>query len=128
MSLQNPKPINEATTITANIGHRGLSEKFGTASDGIVTTDLSINEPQKTSISNTIMARQDRGISNQKGIGGVSLNTYHMNGNRVDKQSDIAKTLMARDYKGFGTGFDTQNGIIEETVSDDGRDGWIRNQ
>lgn len=48
-----------------------------------------------------------------------------MNGNRVDKQSDIAKTLMARDYKGFGTGFDTQNGIIEETVSDDGRDGRI---
>ncbi len=24
----------------------------------------------------------------------------------------VAKTLMARDYKGFGTGFDVQNGVI----------------
>lgn len=56
------------------------------------------------------------------------MNTYHMNGNRVDKQSDIAKTLMARDYKGFGTGFDTQNGVIEETMPDGRHDGRIRNQ
>ena len=27
--------------------------------------------------------------------------------------NDVAKTLCARDYKGFGTGFDTMNGIIE---------------
>ena len=32
---------------------------------------------------------------------------------QIEKQIDIATTLMARDYKGFGTGFDTMNGVIE---------------
>lgn len=37
-----------------------------------------------------------------------------LNYNRVDKVgNDVAKTLCARDYKGFGTGFDTMNGVIE---------------
>lgn len=131
MSMQNPRTLETASTVTTGIGHRGLSRTFVTASDGVLEkkpVDLSVNEPRETTISNTIMSRQGRGISNRRGIGGVSLNTYHMNGNRVDKQSDIAKTLMARDYKGFGTGFDTQNGVIEETMPDDRHDGRIRNQ
>ena len=37
----------------------------------------------------------------------------HMNYKRIDKMTDMAKTLCARDYKGFGTGFDTMNGVIE---------------
>lgn len=37
-----------------------------------------------------------------------------LNYNRVDKVgNDVAKTLCARDFKGFGTGFDTMNGVIE---------------
>ena len=37
-----------------------------------------------------------------------------MNYNKVEKvDNDVAKTLMARDYKGFGSGFDVQNGVIE---------------
>ena len=36
-----------------------------------------------------------------------------MNMNKIEKVSDTAKTLCARDYKGFGTGFDTMNGVIE---------------
>ena len=33
---------------------------------------------------------------------------------RIDKVDCLeAKTLCARDYKGFGTGFDTMNGVIE---------------
>lgn len=37
-----------------------------------------------------------------------------LNYNHVDKiGNDVAKTLCARDYKGFGTGFDTINGLIE---------------
>ena len=36
-----------------------------------------------------------------------------MNYKRIDKQSNVAKTLCVRDYKGFGTGFDTMNGVIE---------------
>lgn len=37
-----------------------------------------------------------------------------LNYNHVDKiGNDLAKTLCARDYKGFGTGFDIMNGVIE---------------
>lgn len=43
-----------------------------------------------------------------------SIETVHMNYTRIDKFSDVAKTIMARDYKGFNTGFDTQNGVIEK--------------
>ena len=39
--------------------------------------------------------------------------TCHMNYNRIERFSDMAKTLCARDFKGFGTGFDTMNGVIE---------------
>ena len=43
-----------------------------------------------------------------------SLLTAKLSYNRVDVIGNIcAKTLCARDYKGFGTGFDTQNGVIE---------------
>ena len=45
------------------------------------------------------------------------LNTVKMNYKRIEGKTDIAKTLMSRDYKGFNTGFDTQNGIIEECQS-----------
>ena len=33
--------------------------------------------------------------------------------NDFERHTDIATTLMARDYKGFGTGFDTMNGVIK---------------
>ena len=39
--------------------------------------------------------------------------TVLLNYNRIDKKTNVAKTLCARDYKGFGTGFDTMNGVIE---------------
>ena len=39
--------------------------------------------------------------------------TVLLNYNRIDKKTDVAKTLCARDYKGFGTGLDTMNGVIE---------------
>lgn len=38
----------------------------------------------------------------------------YANRNKIDKVNvDVAKTICARDYKGFGTGFDTMNGVIE---------------
>ena len=38
-----------------------------------------------------------------------------MNYNRIDSINDsTAKTIMARDYKGFGTSVETQNGVIEK--------------
>lgn len=40
--------------------------------------------------------------------------TAALNYRRIDKvELPVAKTLCARDYKGFGTGFDTMNGVIE---------------
>ena len=44
----------------------------------------------------------------------LSRTNAMLNYNHVDKiGNDVAKTLCARDYKGFGTGFDTMNGVIE---------------
>ncbi|MCQ2577579.1 MAG: hypothetical protein MJ176_03495 [Treponema sp.] len=37
-----------------------------------------------------------------------------LNYKRIDQVgTDVAKTLMARDCKGFGSGRETQNGVIE---------------
>ena len=42
--------------------------------------------------------------------------TVYANYKRIDKvDTKVAKTLCARDYKGFGTGFDTMNAVVEKT-------------
>lgn len=47
--------------------------------------------------------------------GGENLIPVRMNYNRVDRiNDDTAKAIMARDYKGFGTSVETQNGVIEK--------------
>lgn len=39
----------------------------------------------------------------------------YLNANRIEKRNcEVAKTLCARDYKGYGTGWDTMNGVIEK--------------
>lgn len=38
-----------------------------------------------------------------------------MNYHEIRQMVDIAKTVMARDYKGFSSGFDSTNGVIEWT-------------
>ena len=43
---------------------------------------------------------------------------YWMNLNFIDKISDYANTLCARDWRGFGRGFGVMTGIIE--VEDNG--------
>lgn len=79
-----------------------------------VTCDGSIKNTKKIDVMNTICARYDCGISNQQSMGGGGSRTCLMNYNEVRKiDNECAKTLCARDYKGFGTGFDVQNGIIE---------------
>lgn len=41
--------------------------------------------------------------------------SVYMNYRRIDKVNvPVAKTLCARDFKGFGSGFDTSNGLIEK--------------
>ena len=43
-----------------------------------------------------------------------SRQAAYLNYKRIEATNcNIAKTLCARDYKGFGTGFDTMNGVIE---------------
>lgn len=39
----------------------------------------------------------------------------YMNYHEIRQIVDIAKTIMARDYKGFSSGFDSTNGVIEWT-------------
>lgn len=45
----------------------------------------------------------------------MGYDTYELNYKDVGKQLDTAKTIMARDYKGFGTSSEKQNGVIEWT-------------
>ena len=74
---------------------------------------MSIREPKKLSKANCIKARYDSGISNLQSDG-TGVITCLMNYRRVETVGNtVAKTLMARDSKGFGTGFDVQNGVIE---------------
>ena len=78
-----------------------------------VTCDLTINKPKEIDVMNCIKARYDAGILPSKVRGG-RCRAALMNYNRIEKvDNDVAKTLMARDYKGFNTGFDVQNGVIE---------------
>lgn len=45
---------------------------------------------------------------------GIGKTTANLNYKRIDRiGNETAKTLCARDYKGFGTWFDTMNGVIE---------------
>lgn len=37
----------------------------------------------------------------------------YLNYHEIRQIVDIAKTIMARDYKGFSSGFDSTNGVIE---------------
>lgn len=37
----------------------------------------------------------------------------YMNYHEIRQIVDIAKIIMARDYKGFSSGFDSTNGVIE---------------
>lgn len=46
---------------------------------------------------------------------GVKKVAAYMNYHEVRQIVDIAKTIMARDYKGFSSGFDSTNGVIEWT-------------
>lgn len=56
-----------------------------------------------------ILDLQERGI-----LESAPSTACLMNLNKVEKvDNDVPKTLCARDYKGFGTGFDVQNGVIE---------------
>ena len=46
-----------------------------------------------------------------------TITPAYLNYNYVKKvDCDVALTLTARDYKGFGTGYDAQNGVIECTT------------
>jgi DNA (cytosine-5)-methyltransferase 1 len=78
-----------------------------------VCVDLSVTNPKETEVSNCITARQDRGISNQESIGVCCRNCAYLNYNKIDKVSDVARTIMTRDYKEFGTSNETKKGVIE---------------
>ena len=61
-----------AGTITARY-YKGIGSNGDNAviTKDKICTDLSINNPKVTNISNCITARQDRGISNHQGVGGA---------------------------------------------------------
>lgn len=99
----------KAKKLIADLYNRGVLE-----GKEKVTCDLTINKPKEIEVMNCIKARIDAGITSFQSEGGGRCRTALMNYNRIEKiDNDVAKTLCARDYKGFGTGFDVQNGVIE---------------
>lgn len=56
----------------------------------------------------------EESVTERQKVQELSRSTAALNYKRIDKVNlSLAKTLCARDYKGFGTGFDTMNGVIE---------------
>lgn len=56
----------------------------------------------------------EESVTERQKVQELSRLTAALNYRRIDKVNlSLAKTLCARDYKGFGTGFDTMNGVIE---------------
>lgn len=75
----------------------------------VALTEQSVNQ-QKEKLQTA--SRQD--ITQESAIcGQMETVLLKQQGTDIDRKTDIATTLMARDYKGFGTGFDTMNGVIE---------------
>ena len=61
---------DDLTDRQTDSGLSALTERLTESTSSKKPIDLTINDPHETEISNTIMSRQDRGISNQKKIGG----------------------------------------------------------
>ena len=49
----------------------------------------------------------------EESLSGVKRAAAYMNYHEIRKVVNIAKTIMARDFKGFSSGFDSTNGVIE---------------
>lgn len=63
--------------------------------------------PQDTTGESATCGQKKAVLSNGK-------TTANMNLKKINQiNTDIAVTLCARDYKGYGTGFNTMNGVIE---------------
>ena len=75
-------------------------------------TDVALTEQSANQQKEKSQTVSRQGMTQESVICGQT-ETVLLNYNRIDKKTDVAKTLCARDYKGFGTGFDTMNGVIE---------------
>ena len=69
-----------------------------------------VSSPQEKLKSQTVSVQGSTVESQTCNLRGAAYLNY-----RRIEQTDckVAKTLCARDYKGFGTGWDTMNGVIE---------------
>lgn len=89
----------------------------GTIPQSRECVDLTLNEPKHKDVANCLvahLAKDGSAISNRKSEGnGVIETTCLCNYSAIDKLTDIATTICARDFKGFGTSGQKQNGVIE---------------
>ena len=78
------------------------------------TIDLCVKNPRAITVANCIKARYDCGISNLQadGSGVVETVAVLLNTQRIERTTDIAACLMARDYKGLGK-IQLGNGVLE---------------
>lgn len=88
-----------------------------------ICTDLSINNPKVTDVSNCITERQDRGISNHQGVGGAVINEVKQIGN-YETESTWDNPQTGRVYSADGlsptlntcSGGDRQPKIVEPQI------------
>lgn len=77
-------------------------------------TSLSTNHKENKLLTVFRQEQTEESVTENPKEPGLSSITAALNYKRIDKVNlPVAKTLCARDYKGFGTGFDTMNGVIE---------------
>ncbi len=112
-----PKPIDLTSTMKDYLEPKVAPNYYIDTPKALSLIENFINSGQleNRETSNTVRGQRISRPSSMGFGGGESLMPIRMNYNRVDSINDnTAKTIIARDYKGFGTSFETQNGVIDE--------------
>lgn len=117
----------ERVFIVGHLRSRGQRNIFPLRPNDTETAELQRHEDRNRVITNTIDAKAERdtrgtfpivngGYSTQSER--ISQKVIYANYRKIAQQDvEVAKTLMARDYKGFNTGFDTMNAVVHEDNS-----------
>ena len=107
----------ERVFLIGHLGRERIEPVFPVAEDS-----RKIIEPKgyEDIVSNTIASGDRRSVGIYPIIGGVAQSkrlpqVAYLNYRKIEEVGvTVAKTLCARDYKGFGTGWDTMNAVIYE--------------
>ena len=140
IDLTNKEPKIKDITSCISAGHRGIHNHAGEETGVIeiykgLISGADVINPIRASYAKCGGRNLIRGDKDGYKLDGVieterttAKKLAFLNYRRIDSvDENIAKTLTARDYKGFNTGFETQNGVIETlngAIIDDTNEGY----